>query len=254
MRFTLFKNIIFKFDLKIYKMKHVYTFLLTAVATLNLQSQGNINGNITGATQQALIDFGNKSTRAPQPMNVQGTHYFDADFNEATLEYFGKQLNDTGYMRYNAFRDEIEMADTPSQSETDVILIKSADVIPLINGERYEYLPYRLESGNAYIGYLINIFDGQKDKLFLKKKKTFMEAKIARTSLENSFPPRYVESIELYISSDGDTPVKLKQSKKAIISYFGVNSDKVKKFIKSEKLKIGDLESVIKIFEFAENL
>tara|TARA_B100000900_G_scaffold196477_1_gene166264 strand:- start:160 stop:867 length:708 start_codon:yes stop_codon:yes gene_type:complete len=235
-------------------MKYIYTFLITAFLTFNLQSQGNINGNITGATQQAFIDFGNKSTRAPQPLNVQGTHYFDADFNIATLEYFGKELNDTGYMRYNAFRDEIEMADTPYQSESDLILIKSADVIPQINGERYEYLPYRLESGNAYIGYLINIFDGQKDKLFLKKKKTFMEAKIARTSLENSFPPRYVESIELYISSDGDTPVKLKQSKKSIISYFGVNSDKVKKFIKSEKLKVGDLDSVIKIFEFAENL
>ena len=235
-------------------MKYIFTFILSAVVAFNLQSQGNINGNIAGATQQALIDFGNKSTRAPQPMNVQGTHYFDADFNIATLEYFGKELNDTGYMRYNAFRDEIEMADTPYQSESDLILIKSADVIPQINGERYEYLPYRLESGNAYIGYLINIFDGQKDKLFLKKKKTFMEAKIARTSLENSFPPRYVESIELYISSDGDTPVKLKQSKKSIISYFGVNSDKVKKFIKSEKLKVGDLDSVIKIFEFAENL
>ena len=254
MRFSLFKNIIFKFALKIYKMKYIFTFILTTVVAFNLQSQGNINGAITGATQQALIDFGNKSTRAPQPLNVQGTHYFDANFNIATLEYFGKELNDTGYMRYNAFRDEIEMADTPSQSESDVILIKSADVIPLINGERYEYLPYRLESGNAYIGYLINIFDGQEDKLFLKKKKTFMEAKIARTSLENSFPPRYVESVELYISSNGSTPVKLKQSKKSIINYFGDNSDKVKKFIKSEKLKVSELSSIIKIFEFAENL
>ena len=65
-------------------------------------------------------------------------------FGRAILQpYFGKELNDTGYMRFNAFRDEIEMADTPSQSESDVILIKSADVIPLISGERYEYLPYR---------------------------------------------------------------------------------------------------------------
>ena len=157
-------------------------------------------------------------------------------------------------MRYNAFRDEIEMADTQFQDETDVILLKSADVIPLINGERYEYLPYRLESGNAFIGYLVNIYDGKKDKLYLKRKKTFMEAKIARTSLENSFPPRYVESEELYISSNGDTPVKLKQSKKSIISYFKSNSDKVKKFIKSEKLKVSELSSVIRIFEFAENL
>jgi hypothetical protein len=157
-------------------------------------------------------------------------------------------------MRYNAFRDEIEMADTQNQNESDVILLKSADVIPLINGDRYEYLPYRLESGNAVIGYLVNIFSGESDKLFLKRKKTFMEAKIARTSLENSFPPRYVESEELYISSNGSTPVKLKQSKKSIISYFKSNSDKVKKFIKSEKLKVSEISSIIKIFKFAENL
>ena len=235
-------------------MKHTYILLFCTLLTFNLQSQGNINNNITGATQSALIDFGNRSQRKAQPLNVQGSHYFNKDFKIAKLEYFGKELNDTGYMRYNAFRDEIEMADTQYQDETDVILLKSADVIPLINGERYEYLPYRLESGNAFIGYLVNIFDGKNDKLYLKRKKTFMEAKIARTSLENSFPPRYVESEELYISSNGGTPIKLKQSKKSIISYFKSNSDKVKKFIKSEKLKVSELSSIIKIFEFAENL
>ena len=41
-----------------------------------------------------------------------------------------------------------------------------------------------------------------------------MEAKIARTSLENSFPPRYVDNIETYISIEGNTPVVLKNSKK----------------------------------------
>jgi len=235
-------------------MKYTYILLFSTLLTFNLQSQGNINNNITGATQSALIDFGNRSQRKAQPLNVQGSHYFNKDFKIAKLEYFGKELNDTGYMRYNAFRDEIEMADTQYQDETDVILLKSADVIPLINGERYEYLPYRLESGNAFIGYLVNIFDGKNDKLYLKRKKTFMEAKIARTSLENSFPPRYVESEELYISSNGGTPVKLKQSKKSIISYFKSNSDKVKKFIKSEKLKVSEFSSIIKIFEFAENL
>jgi len=235
-------------------MKFTYILLFSSLLTFNLHSQGNINNNLTGATQSALIDFGNRSQRKAQPLNVQGSHYFIKDFKIAKLEYFGKELNDTGYMRYNAFRDEIEMADTQFQDETDVILLKSADVIPLINGERYEYLPYRLESGNAFIGYLVNIYDGKKDKLYLKRKKTFMEAKIARTSLENSFPPRYVESEELYISSNGDTPVKLKQSKKSIISYFKSNSDKVKKFIKSEKLKVSELSSVIRIFEFAENL
>ena len=235
-------------------MKNTYTFISAFFIAFNLHSQGNINGNITGATQQALIDFGNRPSRATQPLNIQGSHYFDKNFRIAKLEYFGKELNDTGYMRYNAFRDEIEMADTPSQTESDLVLIKSADVIPLINGERYEYLPHRLESGNAYMGYLIKVFNGERDKLFLKKKKTFMEAKIARTSLENSFPPRYVESTELYISSNGDTPVKLKQSKRSLINFFGEKSDKIKKFIKSERIKVSELNSIIKIFEFAENL
>ena len=235
-------------------MKKIYILVFSGLLTFNLQSQGNNNATVTGATQQALIDFGNRPSRATQPLNIQGSHYFDKNFRIAKLEYFGKELNDTGYMRYNAFRDEIEMADTPSQTESDLVLIKSADVIPLINGERYEYLPHRLESGNAYMGYLIKVFNGERDKLFLKKKKTFMEAKIARTSLENSFPPRYVESTELYISSNGDTPVKLKQSKRSLINFFGEKSDKIKKFIKSERIKVSELNSIIKIFEFAENL
>lgn len=235
-------------------MKKIYILVFIGLLTFNLQSQGNNNATVTGATQQALIDFGNRPSRATQPLNIQGSHYFDKNFRTAKLEYFGKELNDTGYMRYNAYRDEIEMADTPSQTESDLVLIKSADVIPLINGERYEYLPHRLESGNAYMGYLIKVFNGERDKLFLKKKKTFMEAKIARTSLENSFPPRYVESTELYISSNGDTPVKLKQSKRSLINFFGEKSDKIKKFIKSERIKVSELNSIIKIFEFAENL
>ena len=235
-------------------MKSNYILIFAGFLTFNLQSQGNNNSTVIGASQQALIDFGNRSPKTAQPLNIQGSHYFDKNFRIAKLEYFGKELNDTGYMRYNAFRDEIEMADTPTQIESDLVLIKSADVIPLINGERYEYLPHRLETGNAYIGYLIKIFNGKRDKLFLKKKKTFMEAKIARTSLENSFPPRYVESIELYISSNGGTPIKLKQSKRSLINFFGEKSDKIKKFIKSERIKVSELSSVVKIFEFAENL
>ena len=222
--------------------------------SMSIHSQGNINGNITGSAQQALIDFGNRSSRTSQPLNIQGSQYFDSEFKSTKLEYFGKELNDSGYMRYNAFRDEVEMADTPGQEESDLILIKSKDVIPLINGERFEYLPHRVEGGRAYIGYLVNIFNGIENKLFLKRKKTFMEAKIARTSLENSFPPRYVESTEIYISKNGDTPVSLKTSKKSIINFFGSNSEKVKKYIKNQKLKTSEVSSLIQIFEFAEKL
>jgi len=235
-------------------MKNLILSSTALFFTLSIYSQGNINGNLVGSSQQALIDLGNRSPRSLQPDNIQGSHYFDQDFKLAKLEYFGKELNDSGYMRYNAFRDEIEMADTPGQSESDLILIKSKDVIPLIDGERYEYLPHRVEEGRAYIGYLIKIFQGNENTLYLKRKKTFMEAKIARTSLENSFPPRYVESTDIYISINGNTPIPLKRTKNAIIGFFGSKSDQVKKYIKSEKLKVSEDQAIVKIFEFAEKL
>ena len=81
-----------------------------------------------------------------------------------------------------------------------------------------------------------------------------MEEVIARTGLENPFPPRFVDEVKLYVSQNGDTPTPLKQSKKAVASFFKENSDKIRKFIKANKLKVNDSKSIIRIFEFADNL
>ena len=43
-------------------------------------------------------------------------------------------------------------------------------------------------------------------------------------------------------------------SKKSIINFFGSNSDKVKKYIKDQKLKTSEISSLIEIFKFADNL
>ena len=60
--------------------------------------------------------------------------------------------------------------------------------------------------------------------------------------------------IDIELSVDGDTPIPLKGTKKSIISFFDSNSSEVKAFIKSNKLKVNDINSLIKIFEFAEKL
>jgi hypothetical protein len=144
------------------------------------------------------------------------------------------------------------MADTPYQNNSDLVLIKSKDVIPTINGQRYEYLPHRLNKENTKIGYLIKVYEGSKYTLYIKKSKKFMEAKIARTSLENSFPPRYVDDSKTYISISGETPIAIKNSKKTILKFFN-NSSSLKKFIKSEKIKFNSPQSLVTILKFLEN-
>ena len=81
-----------------------------------------------------------------------------------------------------------------------------------------------------------------------------MEEVVARTGLENPFPPRFVDNIQIYVSVNGDTPVTLKQTKKGVYTFFKKDSDKIRKFVKYNRLKVSETESIISIFEFAENL
>lgn len=222
--------------------------LITFNSMLGQQGLQNLGGN----AQIALTDFSNKRTSSPPPLNIIGSQYFELDFKESKLEYFERVIKDSGYMRYNAFTDEIEMADTPYQNNSDLVLIKSKDVIPTINGLRYEYLPYRLNNENTKIGYLVKVYEGSKYVLYVNKSKKFMEAKIARTSLENSFPPRYVDDSKTYISTSGNTPIAIKNSKKTVLKFFN-NSSGLKKFIKSEKIKFNSPQSLVRILEFIEN-
>ena len=203
--------------------------------------------------QQAFTDLANRSKRTAKPANIQGSHYFNERFEVATLDYFGTELNDKGFMRYNAFRDEVEMASTTSQNESDLVLMKSNDIVPYIGGEKYLYIPHRLEDGRAYIGYLVLLHEGNNHTVYIKRQKVFMEEVVARTGLENPFPPRFVDNIQIYVSTKGDTPVPLKQSKKGVSSFFKENSDKVRKFIKANKLKVSETDAIIKVFEFADS-
>ena len=235
-------------------MKPIYILLfISFFFSTELFSQQGL-GVMVDRAQQALTDLGNRSSRKPKPLNIQGTHYYNENFEVATLDYFGKELNDKGFMRYNAFRDEIEMASTTSQNESDLILMKSNDIVPVIGGEKYIYIPHRLEDGRAYIGYLVLLHEGKNHVVYVKRQKVFMEEVVARTGLENPFPPRFVDNIQIYVSTNGDTPTPLRLSKKGVSSFFKENSDKIRKFIKANKLKVSETSAIKKIFEFADSL
>ena len=234
-------------------MKPVYILLfISFFFSTELFSQSGL-GVMVDRAQQAFTDLANRSKRTAKPANNQGSHYFNERFEVATLDYFGTELNDKGFMRYNAFRDEVEMASTTSQNESDLILMKSNDIVPYIGGEKYLYIPHRLEDGRAYIGYLVLLRQGNNHTVYIKRQKVFMEEVVARTGLENPFPPRFVDNIQIYVSTKGDTPVPLKQSKKGVSSFFKENSDKVRKFIKANKLKVSETDAIIKVFEFADS-
>ena len=168
-------------------MKPVYILLfISFFFSTELFSQSGL-GVMVDRAQQAFTDLANRSKRTPKPANIQGTHYFNERFEVATLDYFGTELNDKGFMRYNAFRDEVEMASTTSQNESDLVLMKSNDIVPYIGGEKYLYIPHRLEDGRAYIGYLVLLHQGKNHTVYIKRQKVFMEIPPWRLSQNRKF-------------------------------------------------------------------
>lgn len=230
-------------------MKNIILFILVLTQSNFSFSQSGISNS-----QDGILSYGIIVTRQVPSLRTKGSQYYDETFKLSFIKYFNKRLAKDGYMRYNAFTDEIELADTPYAKLSDISLLKDKDLVPVISGETFIYIPHRLKDGRAILGYLIELFKGNKYRLFEKRNKIFMEEKKARTSLENSFPPRYVSEIDLYVSIDNQTPIVIPSRKKDFISLFIEDQYLIKSFIRDNKLKFNKLESLLEIIKYAESI
>ena len=205
--------------------------------------------------QDAYTDLVNSVTRAITKTNIKGSPYFNEKFIDSKIKYFDESLKNIFYLRYNAFSDEIEMGKNKFQNESVEIVQKNQNIVCYIGNEIFLLKSYKNEIGNQKKGYLNMIFDGQKSKIYRSKRKIFMEATQARTSLERAFPARYIDEKSYYISSKNSSEINyLKASKKSLLKLIDNKEKKVKKFISENKIKLKNEADLIKVFEFYESL
>lgn len=226
---------------------------LVSILLSNTLYQQEIQPRLDLSAQQAWEYFGNKSTIRPQIITVQGTRYYEDEFKLSDLEYFGRKLESIGYMRYDAYNDVIEMASTPDVEGSEILLLKNSDVIATINKKEYVFLEYDDEDIMNKKGYMIRLFNGNNYSLYQKKVKIFKEAEKTIAGITESQPPRYTSKTDFYIQTRDQKPELIKISKKNLINFFE-NQTEVKNFIKENKLKVRDIESVILIIEFANKI
>ena len=168
---------------------------------------------------------------------IKGSEYFNEKFKPADVKYFNKDLNQNIFLRYNAYSDELEFTNNPKTQSSDKILMKNVNISCQIEGEKYIYTDYIIENDSRKKGYLIELYSGKKYVLYEKKLKIFMEGSNAKTSLERSFPPRFVEKHKYFISKNNTTKMEVKLNKKSIIDFLDVEEKLIKKIIKEGKLK-----------------
>lgn len=202
-------------------------FIIALVIGSLSYSQAGYSGR-TGAVPQGLawgqtdadaINFFNNLTSRPKKVltakDIKGSPYFTEEFKLAKVFYGGRfEEGKEIYIRHNAYSDELEMATSPYQYASEQILLKTKDVFCELDGVTFKLLPYISKtSGNPEIGYLQTIFEGVHYNVYLNQTKVFMKQQPARTSLERSFPPRFVDSQIYYYSKDGETPKYLNIAK-----------------------------------------
>lgn len=212
-----------------------FKFTVAAILSFNLNANAQANSRATGSpspglawgqTDQAAIDFFTNLTSKPKKIltaaDIQGTPYFTEEFKLAKVFYGGRfEDGKEIYIRHNAYSDELEMATSPYQYASEQILLKTKEVFCELDGITFKLLPYISKtSGNPEIGYLQTIFEGEHYNVYLNQTKVFMKQQAARTSLERSFPPRFVDSQIYYYSKDGETPKYLNTSKGSLKRLF----------------------------------
>ena len=219
----------------------------------NTLYQQDISPRLDLSAQQAWEYFGNKSTIRPQIINVQGSQYYNEEFKLSDLEYFGRKMDSIGYMRYDAYNDVIEMANTPDIERSEILLLKNSDVIATINDQEYVFLEYDEKDIKNKKGYMIRLYSGDNYSLYQKKVKIFKEAEKTKAGITESQPPRYISKTDFYIQTRDQKPELVKISKKSLINFFE-NQTEVKEFIKENKLKVREIGSIILIIEFANKI
>jgi len=231
----------------------LYFLISIILLSQSIQSQQDLTDT---RKMDAMTDLKNRKARkADTPKDIKGTYYFNKNFQLSRIVYFGEELKEKAYLRYNAANDEIEMGNSSTQKDAEEILLKSAKVHAIIDNEEYRLLPHRLNETNyPVIGYLVVLVDNPKHSLYIKRTKVFMKAVEARTSLDRSFPARFVDEISYYFSSKGDTPIPLKTNKSSIIKISGENGSKVRGYIKENEIKTKSLEGLVKIFDYINSL
>ena len=229
-------------------MKYFFYFFVLSTYSIFSQNIGS-NGVRSDSRINDLFELiKNRVNKYPNTNpTVKGSEYFDKIFKPAEVKYFDKDLDENIFLRYNAYKDEIEFSNNPKTLSSDKILMKNMNISCSIEGEKYVFTNYINIKGLRKEGYLIVLFIGKKYALYEKRIKLFMEGSEAKTSLERSFDPRFVEKFKYYVSKNNSEKKEIKINKNNLVDFLDLDAKNKKKIIKQNKLKFKKPSDIITI-------
>jgi len=185
--------------------------------------------------------------------DIDGSIYLDDKFKLGTIYDKGVAYKKL-HVRYDAYNDEFEIKETGTSERVNA-LVKHSNISCSLEGDTFIYSEYGDSRKMTKEGYLIVLYSGTDKKLYQRSLKVFKEGKQAKTSHGTSFPHRFIEEVEFFVSKNGEMPKWLRLKKSEVLSFLGEDKEKsIKRFIKDKKINLTHRKDLIELFVFSNQL
>lgn len=233
-------------------MKRIIFTAAFVLMTISLFSQSRQSNYVS--VYDRTIDINQKSlafglTEA-QFEAIKDEAYANPDFVQGKIFQEDQLIKDDVPMRYNAYADEIEIKNNPSD-ENYGALIKSPDIFVKMFRDIYVFVPY--EGSNDKGGYFNVLSDGKTYDLYKKTKATFREPQKAQTSYQRDSPPSFPKTVTYYLVQNG-TFLEMPSNKSKILKMMDSKKSEMKKYIKDNNIDLDKEADMIKTISYFDSL
>ena len=235
-----------------HKMNKILTVIFIATFVIN-----NVNGQnaYSPVPEEGIVNFVTSSTEI-EPSKAKGTPYLNEEFVHGEV-IVNDKVEEIGKMRYNAYRNEVEILDNISK-DSFYSLLKRAYIKVEIGGKMYSIYTYVDNDESIKTSYFTNLNEGNL-KLLFKPEALLKQARSPSTSYEKYSPPTYVWNSSYYLLDETDVDeenhaVKVRLTKNQILDFTGSRKEEMKEYVKENNLNLRHEKDVVAFLNYYNSL
>ena len=165
---------------------------------------------------------------------VKGTPYLYEKYKIAKF-YVGNKSYGNIMMRLNTYSNEIELLPEDGQEMESLMKIDESRVV--FDNKTLKLFTFKDEDGSENKAYFEVLNDEENVQLLLRKKCKFSPNEKALTQNQADRAAKFTQYDYYYILKDGEL-TQVDAKKKDVVNLFPGKASEIKKYIKSEKLKL----------------
>ncbi|WP_420570636.1 hypothetical protein [Kordia sp.] len=183
--------------------------------------------------------------------NVKGSPYLYENYKLAQF-FVGDKSYGNVMMRLNTYSDEIELLPEDGQEMEALMKVDNSRVT--FENKTLKLMKYKDEEGYEKQSYFLVLNDKDDVQLLLRKKCVFSPNEKALTANQADRAAKFTQYDRYYISKNGGALTEVKPKKKEVVKLFPGKEGDIKKYIKSERLKLKKQKDFAKLVDYIATL